>query len=374
MTDGLRTVPGVPGDGPQDEREALKAVAGTLLALQYGTWDFGVSVAFDAMLQASEALSDSSYARFAHGWARCWTGQAKPFRRLDCTAPGHAMVALSRAYNDSRLLSVLVELAEYLMSRPRVGGVYATWERSPLVQPYGPEQLDARGAALAAGRPSGVFVDCLHFDPPFLTALGVLTGQERYWGAGLEQARGYVGLLQKSSGLFDHFVLEGEAGTFGPGWGRGQGWALLGLLDVIEALAGLELGPSFEETAAYLRDATLKLISAMTELQREDGHWYAVVDDPRSGDEYSTAAFMAAGVARAVRMGLASGERVLIILERARQALLGGLTREGVLQKVSAAVMASTLPSHYSHVPTGYFVPWGQGPAALALIEAGYGN
>jgi unsaturated rhamnogalacturonyl hydrolase len=337
--------------------------------LPYGTWNFGDSVAFDAMVEVSAALGDPTYARFAHGWARAWATRALPYRRLDCTAPGHAMVRLSHLYNDSRLLTALVGLADFLMSRPRVRGLFATWERSPLVQPYGPDALDPRGAALAAAPPPGAFVDCLHFDPPFLTSLGELTTNEVYWRAGLEQARGYVELLQGASGLFDHFVLEGEAGSFGPGWGRGQGWALLGLLDVLETAKHLHLDNESRAVVGLLGDAVSKLTAAMITLQRDDGHWYAVVDHPGSGDEHSTAAFMACGMSRALRMGLVSGPSVVKSTESARDAVRRSISSDGTLQKVSAAVMACTQASHYYHVPINYLVPWGQGPAALALIE-----
>jgi unsaturated rhamnogalacturonyl hydrolase len=352
------------------DRSLLRAVADTLLQLPYETWNFGDSVAFDAMLEVSTTLGDPTYARFAHGWARAWATRALPHRRLDCTAPGHAMVRMSRLYNDSRLLGALVGLADYLLSRPRIRGVFATWERSPLVQPCGPEALDPREAALAAAAPPGVFVDCLHFDPPFFTSLGELTTSEIYLRAGFEQARGYVELLQGASGLFDHFILEGEEGTFGPGWGRGQGWALLGLLDVLETAQHLRLDTQSQETVELLSDAASKLIAAMVMLQRDDGHWYAAVNHPHSGDEYSTTAFMACGMSRALRMGVASGSSVLRGAEQARDAVLRSITAEGRLQKVSAAVMACTRASHYQHVPTNFLVPWGQGPAILALTEA----
>jgi unsaturated rhamnogalacturonyl hydrolase len=361
------------GETGQTVRSALLTVAATLLALPYETWNFGDSVAFDAMLEVSAAVGDATYARFAHGWARAWATRALPYRRLDCTAPGHAMVRLSRLYNDSRLLTASVGLADYLMSRPRIRGVFATWEHSPLVQPYGPDPLDPRGAVLAATPPPGVFVDCLHFDPPFFTSLGELTASELYMRVGLEQARGYVELLQGVSGLFDHFVLEGEPGSFGPGWGRGQGWALLGLLDVVETARRLP-GHESQATVDLLSDAVAKLIAAMVKLQRADGHWYAVVDHPSSRDEHSTAAFMACGISRALRMGLVSGSSVAKGVERAREAVLRSITPDGMLQKVSAAVMACTQASHYYHVPTDFLVPWGQGPAALALTEALHGG
>jgi unsaturated rhamnogalacturonyl hydrolase len=130
--------------------------------------------------------------------------------------------------------------------------------------------------------PPGAFVDCLHFDPPFLTSLGELTASELYMRVGLEQARGYVELLQGASGLFDHFVLEGEPGSFGPGWGRGQGWALLGLLDVVGNGSASSRTMSRSAVVDLLSDAVAKLIAAMVTLQRADGHWYAVVDHPGS--------------------------------------------------------------------------------------------
>jgi unsaturated rhamnogalacturonyl hydrolase len=173
---------------------------------------------------------------------------------------------------------------------------------------------------------------------------------------------GYVRLLQTDSGLFDHFVLEGSPQTYGPGWGRGQGWALLGLLDVLELL------PPTHALRSGLEASTQRLIGAMARLQRDDGHWYAVVGDKASGDETSTAAFMSAGMRRAVRMRLV-GDDMLTAADRALEAALASIDDDGNLQGVSAAVNACTHPSHYAHVPRGFIVPWGQGPLALAIAE-----
>jgi unsaturated rhamnogalacturonyl hydrolase len=353
---------------PVDAQLAL--VAESLLTLPYETWNFGDSVAFEALLTASDVLDDPRYAAFAHGWMRSWATRATPYRRLDCTAPGLAMVRAAERFGDGRLLSAATSLADYLLERPRLGGVFATWDHSPLMHPYGPAQLHGRFAAMVADPPPGVFVDCLHFDPPYLLALGAATGNSAYWREGLEQATGYVRLLQAESGLFDHFVLDGEPGTFGPGWGRGQGWALLGLLDVIETAERLDLDDAAATAVADLGAAANALVGAMTELQGPDGHWAAVVTDPGSGRESSTAAFMGDGFARAIRAGVVPVERrapVLTAIEMAVAATRSALSAAGTLTDVSAAVMACTEPTHYSHVPRGFLVPWGQGPALLAL-------
>lgn len=351
------------------EQDRVRLVADSLANLDYSTWNFGDSVAFEAMLAASDALQDERYAAFARGWVRAWASRAEPFRRLDCTAPGRAIVRLASRFDDGRLIEVAVRLADYLRSRPTLDSVYLTWEHSPLVRPCGPAELRAEEAALLADPPPGVFVDCLHFDPPFLTALGEATRCERYWRDGLRQAAGYVRLLQHESGLFDHFVLEGVAGTFGPGWGRGQGWAVLGLLDVLDTARRLPLEDHDRDTIAELDDATRRLLAALQRLQRPDGHWWSVVNDPDSGEEYSTAAFFAAAVPRAVRLGLADAYEVAEPQRRAQQAVRTAIGPGGTLAEVSAAVLACTEPSHYANVPRGFRVPWGQGPALLALAS-----
>ena len=340
----------------------LRTVADQLLALGYRTWSFGDSVAFEAMVAASAVLEDDRWLRFAHGFTRAWATRSEPYVRLDCTAPGLAMVQIYRATQDPLVLQGALGLARYLVTRPRIEGVFATWEHSPLQQPYGPAHLDAAEEALLADPPAGVFIDCLHFDPPFLAALGSATGDQLLVEEGARQAVGYVRLLQKESGLFDHFVLDGAVRTYGPGWGRGQGWALLGLLDVLDEL------PTEHPCRQELAAAAERLIAAMIRLQRDDGQWYAVVDDPGSGDETSTAAFMAAGMLRAARTAI-SGDEARAASHRALDAALASTGTDGILSGVSAAVNACTNPSHYAHVPRGFVVPWGQGPLALALAE-----
>jgi unsaturated rhamnogalacturonyl hydrolase len=361
MTGTREQAPAIADDRPA-LRQSLRTVADSLLRLPYQAWSFGDSVAFEGMVAASDALSDERWLRFAHGFVRGWAARSQPYTRLDCTAPGLAIVEIQTRTDDPLVLEAALALADYLVSRPRIGGVFATWERSPLQHPYGPETLSAPELELLASPPAGVFIDCLHFDPPFFVALGVRTGRQAWIDEGAQQAVGYVRLLRTESGLFDHFVLEGSPRTYGPGWGRGQGWALLGLLDVLAAL------PSDHSSRRELADASTGLITAMIRLQRDDGHWDAVVDDPRSGDETSTAAFMAAGMLRAVRMSLV-GDEARRAAGRALDAALAATDEHGILTGVSAAVNASTNTSHYSHVPRGFVVPWGQGPLALALVE-----
>ena len=339
-------------------------MAATLTRLPYEAWHFGDSIAFEAILDASDILDQPALAGFVRGFTRGWAASRHGFVRLDCTAPGAAMCRVAAEAGDALVLETVIELAGYLTGREKIDGIYATWEAAPLRRPYGPENLPSDEEALLQAPGSGAFLDCLHFDPPFFAALATVTGDAKWIREAAEQAAAYTRVLQDgSTGLFWHFILEKTHHRYGAGWGRGQGWALLGLLDVIERLpAGTDRDTLAASVAALIR--------AMIDRQRPDGHWDAVVTDSESGVESSTAACMALGFRRALRLGLTVDERTALAADRAHAAVMAALTAGGELKDVSAAVWASTNQTHYSHVPRGFHVPWGQGPVALMLSEA----
>ncbi|MDQ2847731.1 MAG: hypothetical protein M3Y77_15585, partial [Actinomycetota bacterium] len=129
-----------------EPRAVAALVAPTLTGLGYETWNFGDSVGFEALIASSDLLGDERWATFGWGWARAWASRAKPFVRQDCTAPGLAIIELAHQFDDAVLLGAAVELAEYLMTRPPLHGVYQTSVHAPLQQPCGPARLDAAGA------------------------------------------------------------------------------------------------------------------------------------------------------------------------------------------------------------------------------------
>ena len=131
-----------------------------------------------------------------------------PTASFDNTAPGHALVLLYERTSDEAVLDAARRLADFLVARRTVRGVYVAFERAPLREPYGGEPLDAEGSALLADPGAGVFVDCLHFDAPFLTHLGRVAADSTLVDLGAAQALAMVGLLREPDGLFAHFYLE----------------------------------------------------------------------------------------------------------------------------------------------------------------------
>jgi unsaturated rhamnogalacturonyl hydrolase len=351
-----------PMSDPAETSSRLRRAAGLLLDYPYQGWFYGDSIGFEGLLAATELFGDDRYETFAHAFILGWATRAEPYREMDNTVAGRALCVLAERTGDARLLEAGKGVAEYLRSRPTIGdGAWVSFADAPLREPYGGAQLAPAEIALMSDTGPGVYLDCLHFDPPFFVHLGRLLGDTELVDAGAAQALAYVSMLQdRDSGLFRHFWLEQTQRAYIPGWGRGQGWALLGLLDVLEEL------PRSHAAWAPLSEAMLRLAAALAATQRSDGSWWAMVHEPESGNESSTAAFMAAGFHQGVEHGWLERETYLPRAERAWQAALAAVADDGELTDVSAAVWSSTSQSHYHHVPRGFVVPWGQGPLLQA--------
>ena len=341
------------------DRDLLQRVAERLLGYPFSFWHYGDSIGFEGLLAASDLLGDPRYEGWAHGALRAWAARREPFRELDNTAPGHVMCLVAERSGDEAVLEAARALAGFLAGRRQVEGAFVSFERAPLREPYGGAELSVEDAELLHDPGAGVFVDCLHFDPPFFAHLGGLDADEALVDLAAEQALAYVELLQDESGLFWHFWLDKTRRRYGYGWGRGQGWALLGLVDTLRYL------PEEHSAAARLRAALARLASALVTTQQPDGSWAAVAGDTVSGAESSTAAFAAGGLAGGIEYGLLGAnyrEPALAAWRSARS----HVDETGLLTGVSAAVWASTEASHYVHVPWGFDVPWGQGALLVA--------
>ena len=80
-------------------------------------------------------------------------------------------------------------------------------------------------------------------------------------------------------------------------WGRGNGWTLFSLTEVLEAL------PAAHEARPELVDFFNELCRGYADLQAESGLWHQVLNDPDAYQEASCTAMFAYSFARGVRFG-----------------------------------------------------------------------
>jgi unsaturated rhamnogalacturonyl hydrolase len=348
-----------------EEPGLLRRVAEKLEQHEFRGWFYGDSVGFEGLVAAGDMLGIDRWQDFSHGFFRAWGTRMEPFQPDDNTAPGHVMCEIVKRTDDAVLRQAVRKLAEHLYGRRRVRGVGITFEDTlrSLRQPYGGVPLSAADQELMKDPGAGIWLDCMHFDPPFYAHMSEI-GEGKEWAQrAVDEILAYCDLLfDPEIGLYNHYWLEKTQQSYIRGWGRGQGWALLGLLDVVAHADPAT--PRHGEVAAKARS----LADAMRGFQLDDGNWWAMVHEAQSGPESSTAAFMACAFYRGIRMGLLPTESFREPADRAFAAMSNNLDAEGNLQGVSAAVMAALVQGHYWHVPRGLIVPWGQGPVLTAAL------
>jgi len=206
----------------------------------------------------------------------------------------------------------------------------------------------------------------MHTDAPFLALLGQITGDSKYLEAAASHLLIQVHAFQGPSGLFSHgFDCEtGQAQRIH--WGRGNGWALLGITETLERL------PSHHTAYAKVTHSLQRFVDAVIPLQREDGQFQTVLDDSNGPIENSISAFMTAGLLHAVRGGWlvpSTQDAALMAAQLSWHAAEQSTTSEGCLSDVSIATAASASREWYHTRPTSPCVPWGQGPLMLAAAE-----
>ena len=258
--------------------------------------------------------------------------------------------------------------ADYLAGfRRTAGGAFVRYDNAHFDRPpeipteHGEraDETDARQTSVDGG--PCIFVDNMHFDGPFYARLYGITGESRHRDLALENILSSISLLfNEEAGLFYHFWIEAEERPNGIFWGRGQIWAILGIVGTLCCLSGDD--PERAKLLGILQHQAKRLI----ETQDTSGHWHTVIDDTSTYLETSIAAGVADAFYTAVRLGFL-GEDVLPTAEKALEAALAEVLPDGLVDGVSYETYPSLRAEHYARMPRGAMVPWGQGPLLTAI-------
>ena len=327
----------------RDLPDLTAVIAQATARYPFKRWGFGESIAIEALLQAG-----GEPGRVAAGLVVDWARHHAPLARdpLAHVAPGVPLLILAERESDraEALLRCAHELAAVL-ARSVVGRHGAQIHRPDL-----------------DGWEHEVWVDCMHLDGPFLSHLARLTGAPDYADLAGDVLLGHARVLQdERSGLFSHGFDDATGRANGVHWGRGQGWALLGLVDTAANL------PDRHPAQAEVRRRLVALMEGLAATEAEPGAWHTVVAGPETYVESSVGAFVALGAARAMRFGLLP-PTWSALADRSWEATMARVSSDGLLRGVSDATPVGSNALHYAARERGSF-PWGQGPALLAAVE-----
>jgi len=339
-------VSGHPTGGPSAS-EVLARVAERTLAFDFSVWQWGDAIAMDGLLDASELLGDPRFSAHAERFCRRWS--ARPLAWADHLTPGLALVRLARSQDDATLLAAAVRLASWLREVPH------TSTGLPL---YRPDLGTVRHTC---------WVDTLYHEPSFLLALADATGEAAYRTDAIGVWASHVTALSDATqGPFLAHARESALGLVrGYGWGRGNAWAFLGMVDALERMPSDLLGH------ARCRADLEQLAAALVACQHPGGMWRTLLHDREAYLESSCTAMFGAALTKAVRLGLLP-EAYREPAERAWVAARAFVDDEGRMYGVSAWTHAAITPyddpGYYRTLPTETNW-WGQGAALRLAAE-----
>lgn len=308
----------------------------------YRIWGFGEAISLRGLLRAGDLLGDAAPFGFVHGILRSWLGRGVARSNEDHVGAGRELLELHRRTGD----------AQFLEAARRLATLNAGFPKGP------------HGARYHRGDTPGwrwqMWVDCMDVDGPFLAALAQATGESGYFDQAVEELLGYARTLQGARGLLFH-GFERDCGQNGELWARGQGWALMGLVDTLSVLPREH--PGWRE----LHQRLVALVDALAATQDESGLWHTVVDHPDTYLESTLAAMTAYALREGFTHQLLDAGAHGPIEARARAAMHREIAPDGALRRVSDATPIGAL-ANYATRPFGVF-PWGQGPLLLALCQ-----
>lgn len=322
--------------------DLLRLSAAVAMRWNYRVWGFGEAIALRGLLAAGDRLGDPGPFGFVHGVLRTWLGRGVARSNEDHVGAGTELIEVYSRTGDPSFLEAARALA----------ALNANFPKGPHGARY--HRADTPGWRWQ------IWVDCMHVDGPFLASLAQATGEEAYYDQAADELLGYARTLQADGGFFYH-GFERDCGRNGQLWARGNGWALVGLVDTLSLL------PRTHRAWPELQQRTNLLAEALMDSQDAGGLWHTVLTDPQTYLESTLAAMAAAALHNAFHRDILAVDRFGAMERRARAALHMQVSADGVLERVSDATPVGE-HAVYATRPFGVF-PWGQGPLLLALCQ-----
>ncbi|WP_340022127.1 glycoside hydrolase family 88 protein [Paenibacillus sp. FSL K6-1096] len=278
------------------------AVRPYLESTLYGRWNYPLGVTLYGLLRTGQALGEIHYSAYARGHIEQCT-RLHAYALWDCSrygAPGiNQQLALMDSLDDCGSFGAAMLAAhagQPLQGAPEAAAYIARYIHET-------QSRDAEGALYRTRGTTDfmqgtMWCDDLYMSTPFLSRYYLLTGDTAYLDDAISQFRYYRNrLFQPELGIMHHVYDYKFGKPNGVAWGRGNGWVLFSLTELLEVLP--EQHPQREELLDYYR----LLCEGYLRLQDAAGLWHQVLTDPESYAEASCSSMFVYALARGVRRG-----------------------------------------------------------------------
>lgn len=269
----------------------------------YGRWNYPLGVTLYGLLHSAQLIGSEETQRYIVGhmtfcseifdyamWDRQQYGGATNVHHLltsidsldDCGSFGSSLLEVMKYADIPGGRSIADYVADYITSK-QVRLPDGTFFRKHLMHVFHEDTL---------------WADDLYMCVPFLCRYYQLTGDARYVDDAARQFIGFRKLLyMPEKKLMSHVYDFSRGMATGVAWGRGNGWVLFSLSELLMVLP--EQHPQRETVLGMFRE----LCSGCLAQQDAVGMWHQVLDEHDSYPETSCTSMFACAFARGVRFG-----------------------------------------------------------------------
>ena len=329
-------------------------------AFRLTSYEWGVTYA--AMLAAASATGDKAYSDYVFNRHKLLAEQAAEYRRTG-GKPAHKISVVMNPHALDDCGAVCVSMIKNQLAHPEL-------ELRPLIDLYADyimnKEFRLKDGTLARNRPqlNTVWLDDMFMGIPALAWYGKLTGDKKYFDEAVRQIRLFKEKMWvPEKNLFRHGWVEAMDEHPAFHWGRANGWAILTMCDVLDAL------PQNYPGRAEVLDLYRKHVKGLAALQSSEGFWHQLLDRDDSYLESSATAIYAYCFAHGICEGwihpLEYGPATLL----AWDAVSTIIDEEGKVNGTCVGTGMAFDPAFYYYRPVSPYAAHAYGPAIFAGAE-----
>lgn len=313
-------------------------------AMDIEHFDWVPGVGLYGLYHAYKKTGRQKYYEYLISWTERHLNEAYTRKTVNSTAPLLTVVELYNETKEPRYLRVCREIADYVLTdAPRTadGGLEHT-----VTEPV-------------PGFSDQVWADTLFMVCIFMARMGEITGERKYTDFAVEQLIIHHKLLSDGTGLYYHGYNGAQKNHMSAvRWGRANAWILYATSEIIKIIG------DFKE-----KDDLIKFVQnhvkALKAVQRADGGFGTILNDPDSYTEISATAGIIAGIKNSLNYGLIKSEYE-IMYKKGIEAVKQAIAEDGSVKGVSTGTPVLPSAEDYKAVPCCTAL-YGQGLAIIAL-------
>lgn len=340
--------------------------------------DFGITtyewgVTYSAMLQLAQVMDDSRYLDYVYKRFSA-LGQIFPavtrFCQSSSERPPLTYISEPRFLDDCGAMCAAMSKATMLDAERSVGfrSLHDHWFDFVMNKEYRmPDGI------LARHRPANnsVWLDDMYMGIPPIAFRGKLAQQEgdkklaqKCYQEAVQQIRlfkKYLWLPEKK--LYRHGWIEGMSEHPDYHWARANGWAVLTLCDVLDAIPAET--PGWQEVLEQFRS----LVQGITPYQSPNGLWHQLINHYETYLETSASAIYVYCIAHGVNQGWLDARAYTDVAKSGWRGVMTQVNARGQVENTCVGTGLGWTNTFYANRPVSVYAAHGYGPVLLAAAE-----